>query len=206
MEDDILYRMQIINEMLLEMASGNFYYRIERSENDDNIEALIATLNMLAEEIQETIVHQGYANTEHTTLDIVQMSFILNSKGFIEMVNQKTCNILSALYDDIIGKDFENFLAKASIAKWKATWNLIKEKEIFDTSLDLNFKSKGKLIIPKIAYITTFIDRLSKENKTLVTVVHHSNFKKQLDADLKERVIGSLYIRLVSISCNACYY
>tara|TARA_R110002073_G_scaffold327921_3_gene508845 strand:- start:2797 stop:3780 length:984 start_codon:yes stop_codon:yes gene_type:complete len=189
MDDELQQRMQVINEMLLEMASGNFFYRIKRSPKNDNIEALVVTLNMLAEEIQDTIIHQGYANTNKTILDIVQMSFVLDAKGCIRMVNQKTCNILSSLYDDIVGKSFESFLSQASIPKWKAKWNRIKEKEIFDTSINLKFKSKGDLIIPKIAYLTTFNYSDIKDKWTLITIIHHSNFQNQLDSDLKNRVV-----------------
>jgi len=189
MDSDIHQRMQIINQMLLEMASGNFFYRIERSVENDNIEALIVTLNMLAEEIQDTIIHQGYANTDKTTLDIVQMSFILDFNGIIEMVNQKTCNILSSLYDDMIGEYFESFLTLQSVKKWKTTWKQIKKKEIFDTSVELKFKSKGNLVIPKIVYVTSFNDALIKESKTLITVIHHSSFRDQLDDDLKQRIV-----------------
>ena len=83
MDTNVHHRMQIINTMLLEMASGNFFYRIERNSENDDIEALILTLNMLAEEIQDTIIHQGFANTDETILDIVQMSFILDQRGHI---------------------------------------------------------------------------------------------------------------------------
>lgn len=189
MNDDIHQRMQVINQMLLEMASGNFFFRIQRSSEKGDIEALIVTLNMLAEEIQETIVHQGYANTHQTILDIVQMSFILDAKETVLMVNQQTCNILSRLHDDIVGSNFKNLLTNHSVAKWSVIWKQLKKKEIFDTSIELQFKSKGDLIIPKIAYISTFCDNVNKSNKTLITVIHHSSFRNQLDENLKQRVI-----------------
>lgn len=189
MDNNLHHRMQVINTMLLEMASGNFFYRIERNSDNDDIEALVLTLNMLAEEIQDTIVHQGYVNTDQTNLDIVQMSFILDEKGIVQMVNQQTCNILSCFYDDIVGNDFENFITEESTVNWGATWKQLIKKEIFDTSIGLHFKSKGNLIIPKIAYISTFHDFAIHEKRILITVVHHSNFRNQLDADLKQRVI-----------------
>ncbi|RAJ19204.1 AraC-like DNA-binding protein [Gelidibacter algens] len=189
MDTNLHHRMQVINTMLLEMASGNFFYRIERNSENDDIEALILTLNMLAEEIQDTIVHQGYANTDQTVLDIVQMSFILDGKGTIQMVNQQTCNILSRLHDDIVGNNFKNYITDESTLKWSTLWKQLKKKEIFDTSIELQFKSKGNLIIPKIAYISTFNDYAIKDSKTLITIIHHSSFRNQLDADLKQRVI-----------------
>jgi signal transduction histidine kinase len=131
MDEEVHQRMQIINTMLLEMASGNFFYRIERSSKSDDIEALIVTLNMLAEEIQDAIVHQGYANSNTTSLDIVQMSFIIDTTGYVRMVNQKTCNLLSCLQSDIIGKPFESLLAHSCQPKWNAKWKKIRKKKIF---------------------------------------------------------------------------
>lgn len=187
--DDVVYqRMEVINQMLLEMASGNFFYRIKRSSENDNIEALIATLNMLAEEIQHTIIHQGFANSDTTILDIVQMSFVLDAQGKVQMVNQQACNILSRLYDDIVGSNFKSFLEEQSILKWNAVWKRIRKKEVFDISFEVVFKSKGNLLIPKIAYITTFNDTMSKDSNTLVTIIHRTSFQKQLDAHLKQKV------------------
>ncbi|GAL63775.1 helix-turn-helix transcriptional regulator [Algibacter lectus] len=189
MDTSLNHRMQVINTMLLEMASGNFFYRIERNSESNDIEALILTLNMLAEEIQDTIVHQGYANTDQTSLDIVQMSFILDDRGFIQMINQQTCNVLSRLHDDIVGHNFKNFITEKSIKKWNVIWKQLKNKAFFDTSIAIQFKSKGNLIIPKIAYISTFNNSTTNDKKTLITIVHHSSYRNQLDADLKQRVI-----------------
>ncbi|MCK7591280.1 helix-turn-helix domain-containing protein [Subsaxibacter sp. CAU 1640] len=189
MDTKVHHRMQVINTMLLEMASGNFFYRIERNSENDDIEALILTLNMLAEEIQDTIIHQGFANIDDSILDIVQMSFVLDHRGHILMVNQQACNILSSLYDDFIGQGFECFLTEQSKTIWKSVWKKIKNKGIFDTTINIKFKSKGDLIIPKTAYISTFCEEGSNKSSTLITIIHHSNYKNKLDSDLKKRII-----------------
>src|SRR5690606_39468392 len=95
-------RMQTINQMLLEMAGGNFFYRLDRSEKNDSVEALVIVLNMLAEEIQESFVHQGYVNSEGMSKPIVQMCFMLDENGIIQMINQKTSTILYHFYVNII--------------------------------------------------------------------------------------------------------
>lgn len=188
MDEDIKQRMHVINKMLLEMASGNFFYRIERSKKNDNIEALIVTLNMLAEEIQDTILHQGYANRDTAILDIVQMSFILDEKGTVQMVNSEACNILSMLMEDVIGNSFESFLTMGSVNKWKKTWKRSEHKTIYDTSIGVKFRTKANLVIPKIAYITKFSDGKKKDIKTLITIIHHSNYQNKLHSDLIEKV------------------
>lgn len=181
--------MKRINQMLLEMASGNFFYRLERSSKNDNLEAISISLNMLAEEIQETMLHQGYANSNNTIMEIIQMSFILNDSGTIEMVNQQTCNILSILHTDIIGSSFTDFLVKSSQIKWENLLNELYQKEFFDTALELTFKTNASLLIPKTCYITTFKGKHSEHRRILITVIHHSNSQDTIENDLKKRVI-----------------
>ena len=90
-------RMKQINQMLLEMASGNFFYRLERSAKNDNLESIGISLNMLAEEIQETLLHQGYVNSNNPLVEIIQMSFILDSDGRIEIYFLYSILILLAI-------------------------------------------------------------------------------------------------------------
>lgn len=182
-------RMQQISQMLLEMASGNFFYRLERSKKNDNLESIVIALNIVAEEIQEAMLHQGYANSNNTIMETIQMSFILNEKGQIQMANQQTCNILSILHMDIIGKLFTDFLVESSQIKWQNLLKELNQKESFDTSSELKFKTKAGLMIPKTCYITTFKDEKSNQSKALITVIHHSNSQKNLENDLKRRVI-----------------
>tara|TARA_R110002049_G_scaffold277220_1_gene455684 strand:+ start:16401 stop:17384 length:984 start_codon:yes stop_codon:yes gene_type:complete len=182
-------RMKQINQMLLEMASGNFFYRLERSKKNDNLEAISISLNMLAEEIQATMLHQGYANSNNTIMEIIQMSFILDDSGTIEMVNQHTCNILSVLHTDIIGRPFIDFLVEPSQIKWQKLSIGLNQKKLFDTVLELTFKTNASLLIPKTCYFTTFKENQSKQRRTLITVIHHSNSQDAIESDLRKQVI-----------------
>lgn len=183
------HRMNRIHQMLLEMASGNFFYRMERSAKNDNIEAISISLNMLAEEIQETMLHQGYANSNGTFMDIVQMSFILDENNVVQMTNQQTCTILSILHTDIIGKPFDFLLTESSMQKWKNIRKQIDQKTFYDKSFELTFKTKGNLVIPKVCYLSTFKNSEQEPRRTLITIIHHSNSLKELENDLKQRVI-----------------
>lgn len=182
-------RMGRINQMLLEMASGNFFFRLPRSDEKDSLEALVLMLNMLAEEIQESLIHQGYVNSKGITKHIVHLCFMLDSKGIIRMINQKASTHLSFLYADIIGKSFDFFLDESSKLKWSESWKLIKKKIFYDTSIELSFVTKGKLLLPNTCYITTFRGSNEKQRKTLITVVHHSKDYHELEKDLKHGVV-----------------
>ncbi len=174
--------------MLLEMASGNFFYRLERYAKNDNLEAISISLNMLAEEIQETIHHQGFANTNSPRINIVQMSFILDEHGYIEMANQQSCNLLSVLMNEIIGQQFIYFLDHQSQEKWRDLQEELIRKKSSDTSIELRFKSKSDLTIPKTAYVSSFKGIHGKTSKILITVIHNSNQQDTSDKELKKSV------------------
>lgn len=167
-----------INKMLLEMASGNFFYRLERSDNQDNIQAMVLILNMLAEEIQEALIHQGHANAHGRVKYTIQMNFLLNHLGSIEMVNKHTCMALSYHLKDFIGRPFEDFLNGPSKECWQNVQQKLKSKGFYDTSLDLTFTTNEGLSVPCTAHITTCKGNHSSEHKTMVTVIHYT---KELD-------------------------
>lgn len=182
-------RIRQINRMLLEMASGNFFYRLERSSRNDTTEALMVTLNMLAEEIGEFIKHQGYVNTDSSIVHMVQMSFVLDHNGMVAMANQEGCNLLSMLQSDIIGRPFEDLLTETSKSKWKQKWTNLQKKSFYDTGIELHFKTVSKLTIPKVCYITTF-ETGHKPRQTLVTAIHQTNSQKLIEKRLKGQVFG----------------
>jgi AraC-like DNA-binding protein len=178
-----------INQMLLELASGNPFYRLSRSNKDDSIEGIVVLINMLAEEIQQLLLHQGSVNAKGIIKHIVQMSFILDDDGIIQMINQKTVAILATFYDDIIKKPFESFLTEDSRTKWQKTWNVLKQKDFKDISLELTFEAKQKLLVPSQCYITRFSDKETGLKNTLITVIHYYNTQDKLENDLKESIV-----------------
>ncbi len=192
-------RLKKINNMLLEMGAGKFFYRVERSLKDDNVEALISALNMMAEEIEEALVHQGYANANETIKHIVLMSFVIDSKGYVEAVNQQACNILFYLCDDITGQPFESFLVEDSAQKWKENWKHLKQKNQSDSSIDLIFRTKGGLLVPSACYINVIRGQDLINERILLTVVKHSKKQVELEEDLKQNTrINSNFIEKLS--------
>ncbi|OWW23542.1 hypothetical protein B4Q04_20310 [Zobellia sp. OII3] len=181
-------RIERIKRMLLEMASGNFFYRLERSFKNDALEAIAVSLNMLAEEVSEAMLHQGYANSNTTIMETIQMSFIVDSKGYIKMVNQQACNILSVLKEDIIGNKFSVFLEDKSKVRWSEVRDAMPKREFQETSIKLSFRKKGGLAIPKLAHATLFFEK-NREQNMLITVIHHSYGRDALENDLKRNVI-----------------
>ena len=164
-------RLQEIQHMLLEMASGNFFYRLETTDKNDNVEALAIVLNMLAEEIQESFYHQGFVNSHSTTTHLIQMSFLLDGHGIVQMVNQKACSVLSKLCNSIVHLPFSDLLDERSKALWKNKWKSLCKRQVYDTVLDLSFVTNENLTIPNQCYVTSFFDQKSGKQTVLVNVI-----------------------------------
>lgn len=178
-------RMQQIQHMLLEMAGGNFFYRLDTTDRNDNLEALAIVLNMLAEEIQESFYHQGFVSTKTTTEHLVQMCFLLDDSGTVQLVNQKCCTILSKLHGNILQKPFEDLLTETSKAVWQKKWKTLRKKNFYDMALPLEFRTNEHLVIPNRCHITVVKSKDDGCRSILVTVFHTTlgkTFGKERDS------------------------
>lgn len=184
------HRMQQIQHMLLEMAGGNFFYRLDTSERNDNVEALAIVLNMLAEEIQESFYHQGYVSSKSTTEHLVQMCFLLDGDGIVQMINQKTCTILSKLHGNIVQKPFSDLLTEASKTDWQHKWKTLCKKNFYDLNLPLSFVTNENLVIPNRCHITAIKCEKDGSQNILVTVVH-TTMGKTFGKERNEAAIAS---------------
>lgn len=187
MEKHIEERLSSLRVMLLKMLSGSYYQRIKRSDHNDIIESFILGFNMLAEEFQDVLIHQGYANRDAAILDIVQMSFIINENGYVEMVNDLACKILSRRKSNIIDGSFDALLTEDSAKKWMKVFQQGANIGALDTSIDLIFKSQEGLVIPKTAYISRFY-RNGHGFKTLITIIHHTNYQKEFASGIVDNI------------------
>lgn len=180
-------RLKKIWKVLAEMGAGRFYYQIEKSSKKDSIDAVISGINMMAEEIGEAMVHQGYVNSNETIKHIVLMTFEIDLNGKVKAVNKHACEILFYSCEEIIGKSFETFLNEKSVPKWERYWNQLENKKMRDTSLELTFKTKHGLIVPSACYINKLGGKTGEMESLIVTVVKHSKRQVELEEYLKAK-------------------
>src|SRR5687767_11031232 len=109
-DDNLKTRIDTINRMIMEVASGNFSYKIERSELNDELESLVVMVNMMAEEIRESIMHRGYQHTNETYKNIAGMTFVLDHEFNIQAFNASVQRILLFDEQDLQGKPLSTFL------------------------------------------------------------------------------------------------
>ena len=168
------FRVKRIQRMLLEMARGNFFYSLEPTHKNDNVASLVVMLNMVNEEIRASFIHQGFANAHNTPQCIIQLSFLMDTYGTIEMVTNSTCSLLSTLPKEIIGKPITDFMTEGSQKVWAKKMVKHLKRERSETIQFLEFITKEGLLLGKDCHISVFQSLDGSGQKILLDTVFFS--------------------------------
>jgi AraC-like DNA-binding protein len=168
------FRVKRIQRMLLEMARGNFFYSLEPTHKNDNVASLVVMLNMVNEEIRASFIHQGFANAHNTPQCIIQLSFLMDTDGTIEMVTNSTCSLLSALPKEIIGKPITDFMTEGSQKVWAKKMVKHLKRERSETVQFLEFITKEGLLLGKDCHLSVFQSLNGNGQKILLDTVFFS--------------------------------
>jgi len=141
-------RIHNISQMLLEMAEGNFAYRIPRTGNDDELEALTVLVNWMAEEMKESVFHAGFINPHFSYQYVVQSTFVLDNKFVIKDFSGNVLDLLGFNSNELLGQDFIEILVKKSVSLLETVMAEILQNESYHTIVSLEFVTSEKLVIP----------------------------------------------------------
>lgn len=136
-------RIQQIQDLIIEIASGNFDAQGKISEKQDEFDAIVVGINMLGEEIKHSTVSRDYLNSIYK--GIVDMVIILNPDYTIQSVNQVVEDITGFSSKELENQPFRNLLHGAS-KSLKGIEKQVASKGQF-VSINKIFKAKDKGII-----------------------------------------------------------
>ena len=91
-----------INRVLIEIAGGNFDYLAPISESFDEIDAIASGVNMLSEELRDTVISRNYLDS--VLRSVVDMLFIFDKNFVIRQTSKKACELLKQPEDYFVGK------------------------------------------------------------------------------------------------------
>lgn len=140
-------RMDVILEMLMEIAKGNFSYRIEGSDKKDKIEGLVTTLNMTAEELENSVLHQCYINPNEGFINIAFIFLLLNDEGIILETYGEGSGLLKRDVDELLGSPFIELLNEASKEKWISFGPTMDNDPMPKNHIRLEFKTRDGLLL-----------------------------------------------------------
>jgi AraC-like DNA-binding protein/PAS domain-containing protein len=171
-------RIGTINRMILEIARGNFIYQIARSNQADELEGLVASLNMMAEELKSSLLQRGNRPYKND----VGMIFVLDADFRIQVINALVRETLHLHEQDIKGKSITDFLAQES-----ANALLDLKKQISDTdlttSIELFFKTDRNLVVPMVCSVSVLAGLPGKNRMLIVafeTVLHRKEAEEEM--------------------------
>lgn len=147
-------RIQKMYQMLLEMAGGNFTNRIQRSEKDDELEALVVLINMVAEEMKESVFHSGFINPHYTYTNLVQTTFILDDDFIIRSYNSAVPTILGFLPEKLYATHFYSLLTKESIAVLNSIATGLLQDSNYNGTTPLVYINQEQLLVPCLCTIS----------------------------------------------------
>jgi AraC-like DNA-binding protein len=152
-------RIVTLHQMLFEMARGNFNSRIPLSAHDDELETLVVLVNMVAEEMKESIFHSGYVNPHTTYRFINQATFVLDRSFLIQSFNSGIAAILGFSEMDLIHQPLGNFISPESVEKLAFVKESLQENTSFQTLVPLRFKTKEALCVSVDCSVSKLFNR-----------------------------------------------
>lgn len=181
-------RIVALHRMLFEMARGNFSNRIPLSSYDDELETLVVLVNMVAEEMRESIFHAGYVNPHSSYRFITQANLVLDKLLHVKSFNPSLLTMLgyesSELKDQFIG----TFLTPDSLEKLDFVKEAFHDTISDQTMIPLQFLTKDQLIFNTDCSITKLFDRDELILSFVVSVSQNANVLLELkNADESEK-------------------
>ncbi|MEM9832850.1 MAG: ATP-binding protein [Bacteroidota bacterium] len=145
-------RIDAINRALLEIAEGNFQHLAPVSDNFDDIDAIASGVNMLSEELRDTVISRNYLNS--ILRGIVDMLIIFDTNLRIRQVNQKVCELLVQPESHFLHQPIDTLFdgRKAKFIK-NLKGSLREKKEIYN--LETTFKTSGSGRLPVTISLST---------------------------------------------------
>ena len=187
-------RIVTMHQMLFEMARGNFNSRIPLSLFDDELETLVVLINMVAEEMKESIFHSGFINAHSTHEFITQTTLILDENYFIKSFTPEIIPFLG--YS-------ENELTHQSLATIITTNSLEHIQKLIDSGVSLpsiialDFTTKAHLSVTIPCSVGKLINR-SEIILNLVTSIKPDSYYPivgESEKQIKTRKVDAFLIQ-----------
>ena len=174
-------RFKKLNKQLSEYSLGKFEKKLRLSPRLDEVDAFIAGVNMLGEELRDKTISRNYFNNIFNSVS--DMVFVLDKQGKIQNINTSVTNLLQYELDSLKGKSITNLLDKL-----QPDWFNDLLKDITDsktTSYETALRTKNKNFIPVLISTSFLIGENNTRGGVLLTAKDISIQKKTQNIVLK---------------------
>lgn len=103
-------RLVDIHTMLFEMARGRFNVQIPITHQDDELDTLAVLLNMVAEEMRESVFHTGFIHPKQGTHHFSLLTLVLTPSMVISSHNDLCLELLGYDATTLVGSSLASYL------------------------------------------------------------------------------------------------
>jgi len=116
-------RLEEISALLINYSMGNFSAQLPLSEVGDDIDAIIAGVNMLGEELQHVTISRDFLSSVYNS--IAEMLFVLDLQGNIEETNNIAVLKIKKPRSKFVGKNIFDILSIDTDSKFLQDFSFI---------------------------------------------------------------------------------
>ena len=174
-------RFKKLNRQLSEYSLGKFDKKLRLSARLDEVDAFIAGVNMLGDELKDKTISRDYFNNIFNSVS--DMVFVLNHQGKIENINSSVTNLLEYELSSLRGKPITNIIDKSE-PEWYS--HILKDLHASrTTSYEVVFRAKNKSSIPVLVSASFLKSDTNLKGGVLLTAKDISLQKKTQNIVLK---------------------
>ena len=185
-------RFNKIKKLLSDYSLGNFDKKLTMSSRMDEVDAFIAGVNMLGEELKERTISRDYFNDIFNSVS--DMVFVLDKQGRIENINKAVTHHLQYSLDELRSKQV-SFLSSSIQPGWFERING-NGKNGENAPHETVFRSRDNRLIPVLVSASRMIGDKKQKMKLLMTAkdislqkrTQNSILKAIIETEEKERV------------------
>lgn len=174
-------RFKKLNRQLSEYSLGNFDKKLRLSSRLDEVDAFIAGVNMLGEELKDKTISRDYFNNIFNSVS--DMVFVFNNQGKIENINSSVTNHLEYELSSLKGKTISFLLEKSQPDLYN---QILKDMQASNaSSYETIFKTRNRNHIPVLISASFLKDENNLKGAVLLTAKDISIQKKTQNIVLK---------------------
>jgi AraC-like DNA-binding protein/PAS domain-containing protein len=144
METKDIERLRQIKKAVFSIAQGDFNYRIARTNLDDVIERISVIVNMITEEMKETLRLYSDLHFHQSKQNPLHLIFILDNDLRILNVTPDVYEALGYKKEDMLHLPFPELLSKNSLEVWQAIASNFLYSPDYSTKQQLLLRCKNK--------------------------------------------------------------
>jgi PAS domain S-box-containing protein len=159
-------RFKKINRLLSSYSTGNFDKRLSLSPRLDEVDAFIAGVNMLGEELKTTTISRDYFNNIFNSVS--DMVFVVNDKGLIQNTNNAVMNQLGCSLDNLLNKPFDSLVAVKQDALFPLVVKALKRSSS-ELQKEISLRGLNGKTLPVLLSVTHLINAQKRKIGFLIT-------------------------------------